>query len=365
MFCSKCGKELKESENFCSNCGAKLDLRNFNETNANLIANEEHKKLQKSELSRNDLIVYLDKIKLLEIRKYAFINARNKLNNKIRKEINGNLSYEKRTLKEYEYLTYPILDILWDALIITGKAFLVLIIPIPIILFTIDEIIHGTFVGHIVDSYYNYFPILYPYILIIIFCIFCVKEIGKNIKIKKKKKKEIIKIEELNNNAKKNAEINREKENLAIKQKNEEIKVKNEEINVELQKTEELLKKLYSLNFIHKKYHNNFIAITSFLEYFETGRCENLQGFTGAYNIYENEVRQDIIISKLDDVLDSLEKIRQNQFTLYCAIKEGNQMTSELIASNNKLSENTKMIAKNEKIIAENTEIIKFLELYN
>ena len=73
---------------------------------------------------------------------------------------------------------------------------------------------------------------------------------------------------------------------------------------------------LYSVIPVHYKYRNA-AALMSFVEYFETGRCRSLEGPDGAYNLYENEIRMNAILSKLDDVILNLKQIQQNQYALY------------------------------------------------
>lgn len=92
------------------------------------------------------------------------------------------------------------------------------------------------------------------------------------------------------------------------------------ELNTALDNTEQLLKELYSLDFIYDKYRN-LPALTSIYEYFITGRCDSLKGPHGAYNLYEDEVRKDTVISQLSTVLDHLEQVKQNQFMLYQQVK--------------------------------------------
>ena len=91
---------------------------------------------------------------------------------------------------------------------------------------------------------------------------------------------------------------------------------------------------IYSLNLVFPKYHQ-LIAISSFIEYFESGRCEHLEGPYGAYNLFENEVRFGIIIGKLDDILKRLDTIIDNQFSLYSAIQQANQRLESLNRSLN------------------------------
>ena len=74
-------------------------------------------------------------------------------------------------------------------------------------------------------------------------------------------------------------------------------KLKKEEVQEKMQATESMLRKLYSKDIVHQKYRN-FIAISQIYEYFDTGRCTELEGPNGAYNLFESELRQNIIIIK-------------------------------------------------------------------
>ena len=47
-------------------------------------------------------------------------------------------------------------------------------------------------------------------------------------------------------------------------------------------------------------------------EYILSGRCTELDGFKGAYNLYEQETRMDIVIMRLDDIYEELEEIKEN-----------------------------------------------------
>ena len=91
-----------------------------------------------------------------------------------------------------------------------------------------------------------------------------------------------------------------------------------------LDETRALLARHYAENLIYPKYLN-LPALTSIYEYFITGRCEGLTGPYGAYNLYEDEIRKDTVISQLNRVIENLEQIRQNQYMLYtqvCAIQQ-------------------------------------------
>lgn len=91
-----------------------------------------------------------------------------------------------------------------------------------------------------------------------------------------------------------------------------------------LDETRALLARHYAKNLIYPKYQN-LPALTSIYEYFITGRCERLTGPYGAYNLYEDEIRKDTVISQLNRVVENLEQIRQNQYMLYtkvCTIQQ-------------------------------------------
>lgn len=106
-----------------------------------------------------------------------------------------------------------------------------------------------------------------------------------------------------------------------------------EKMKPNIQITKDLLEKLYAKNILHPKYCT-LPALTSIYEYFTTGRCTELTGPHGAYNLYEDEVRKDMIINRLDTVIENMEQIRYNQYTLYQQVKSikknSDAMVSEL-----------------------------------
>ena len=75
---------------------------------------------------------------------------------------------------------------------------------------------------------------------------------------------------------------------------------------------EAALQALYDENIIFPKYRN-MVAITTINEYLMSGRCYELEGPNGAYNMYEMELRQNINIGQLSTNVDNLEQIRNNQ----------------------------------------------------
>lgn len=124
-------------------------------------------------------------------------------------------------------------------------------------------------------------------------------------------------------------------------------------------------KKLYSLNVVYGKYRNP-IAISSFLDYLLSGRCQGLESNDGAYNLFEQESRADIIIGKMDDIIKSLASIRENQYYIYNQLSVANEALSlineQLLVNNitnvaqiyqlSQIAENTDQIAYNTEVTA-------------
>ena len=80
--------------------------------------------------------------------------------------------------------------------------------------------------------------------------------------------------------------------------------------------SQNVLRKLYDLDVIYPKYRN-IVAMASINEYFESGRCTELKGPNGAYNLYEQEIRMNLIIVSLGAILNNLNAIKQNQYCLF------------------------------------------------
>lgn len=105
-----------------------------------------------------------------------------------------------------------------------------------------------------------------------------------------------------------------------------------DEVKKKLDISEERLQTIYQKNFIFPKYRN-LVMVCSLYEYICAGRCTELEGHEGAYNILETEIRLDRIISQLDKVIAQLEQIKQNQFMLYSAVQECNQRLGLIMGS--------------------------------
>lgn len=142
-------------------------------------------------------------------------------------------------------------------------------------------------------------------------------------------------------------------------------------IDTEISSLEEALKKtfqcrneLYSYNVIFGKYRD-IVAISTFYEYLMAGRCDSLEGANGAYNIYENEIRMDSIITKLDEIEIKLDEIKATQFMIYNALgsiesslKTLNQSMEKAVSSLETIDSNTADMNKYLEKISDNTDVI-------
>lgn len=79
-------------------------------------------------------------------------------------------------------------------------------------------------------------------------------------------------------------------------------------------------KKFISSGFLYKDYQD-IVPICQFIQYLESGRCDDLVGPHGCYNKYEEEIRQNTIITKLDYIYQSLQRIEHNQQVIARTLK--------------------------------------------
>lgn len=140
------------------------------------------------------------------------------------------------------------------------------------------------------------------------------------------------------------------------------LKENTEEAEAFLAKAVKHRAELYACDVVYEKYRN-IAAIATFCEYLDSGRCQELVGANGAYNLFENEVRQNLIISKLDEIIDELESIQDNQYLMYSTMKTVNANLIAIDKSMNKaltvlsdIDSNIKNIQENTAVIAYNTE---------
>lgn len=111
-----------------------------------------------------------------------------------------------------------------------------------------------------------------------------------------------------------------------------------------LRNLEAALEEHYSMNVLFEKYRN-LVAVTTIDEYLQSGRCDALEGGEGAYNLYEMELRQNIVIGQLSAVLKNMEQIKNNQYTLYQELAKANAGVAEIIAEIKELNSTAKLNA--------------------
>ncbi|MBQ7301993.1 MAG: hypothetical protein IJW89_00230 [Clostridia bacterium] len=125
---------------------------------------------------------------------------------------------------------------------------------------------------------------------------------------------------------------------------------------------------LYATNIIFGKYHD-LAAITSFYEYLLSGRCVTLDGVNGCYNLYESELRANIIINKLDAIGDALEQIKGNQYMLYSQLQQINTelsvLNSTTTAMLNGIKDTAEVFLEHSAVIAHNSAVSAYYAKLN
>ena len=185
-------------------------------------------------------------------------------------------------------------------------------------------------------------------------------------------KQEMPKLEALRNDWIKNATKKLETQKDLIRNKiaeidqsiaNVEAKIANfvdmkNDIDQQKEEISDTLKTAYDTDIIYPKYRS-LIPVTMFCEYIASGRCTALQGHEGAYNIYENESRLNLIITKLDNVVSSLNNIQNNQHLLYTGI---NEITQNILALKNSTDIQTAILSNSRKIMADKADMLLSLQ---
>lgn len=130
----------------------------------------------------------------------------------------------------------------------------------------------------------------------------------------------------------------------------------NDVILTAISTSERALSCLYAKDIIHAKYRN-IVAIAQIYEYIDTGRCTELIGPNGAYNLFEQELRQNIIIDRLDQIINQLARLNATMSYVASAIDTTNRILGDISSSLSSLEANTALIAYNSQCIANNTRI--------
>lgn len=294
-----------------------------------------------------DLLEYIKRVYGLEVLLYQQRSLKGKLNNRLKEVSNISLQKTKPLISfdKKEYIGN------------SGLLFCLIVAPICIL------------AGILAGGFFDIRAFIYSFI---IFCLLgCVLYIyllffGS--------KREVLEIErknwEIASENKKIEESNQKKAKISkgiSLQINRELDI----IKYNISQTEQALEKYYSMNIIYLKYRKSLVAISSFYEYLSSRRCYSLEGPDGAYNIFEMEIRQNIIIQKLDEAIRKLDQIKENQYMLYSAIQDSNNTTMRLYKkidetskTMQKIEENTSISEYNTRVTAQNTEFLKWVEFF-
>ena len=122
---------------------------------------------------------------------------------------------------------------------------------------------------------------------------------------------------------------------------------------------EEALISLYEEGIIYSKYRN-LVAVSTIYEYLASGRCDQLEGPNGAYNLYEMELRQNIVIGQLSTITEHLEQIKENQYTLYYEIQNANRNSESMLSS---IGDDVKFSAYQNAATAKNVETMRYISM--
>lgn len=122
---------------------------------------------------------------------------------------------------------------------------------------------------------------------------------------------------------------------------------------------EEALISLYEEGIIYSKYRN-LVAVSTIYEYLASGRCDQLEGPNGAYNLYEMELRQNIVIGRLSTITEHLEQIKENQYTLYYEIQNANRNSESMLSS---IGDDVKFSAYQNAATAKNVETMRYISM--
>ena len=140
-------------------------------------------------------------------------------------------------------------------------------------------------------------------------------------------------------------------------------------VQQEIDALQDTLYKLYSLTkngrpVLYKDYRD-FVAIATIIGYLNARKCFELEGPHGAYNLYDQEKRYNIILTKLNVIIDHLEEIRQSQSYLYETIHEMNNTISGLNSNLSSLSNGIEDSSTYQRITAENTSALLLLKSFD
>jgi len=370
-ICSKCGNILKDEDVFCSRCGAKTSIFGVTKKPADKTSAVDKKasfgygKLRADTLpgdrytaavEQNTVAVteYLKRASDLEWQKYEIEEIGRQLdakladaNEQVRREEEAIESYEKKAertrtqLKDYKKLEYrrKVFNFKFN---FDLKIFGIGVLALLVIYFI------GKAAGAFKDLNVGLgiaLLILIP--ALAVFAVQAVKYFRGKAEHEKKEDEATQKyseeqdqlekdtIESLNNDIK-------DFENIIKNHKNEKARL--EAINVKeyereiaenaesLEKIDRALEVYYEPQALYPKYRS-LIPVTTMYGYFDSGRCIDLTGHSGAYGYYEKELRYKNITEDLDEILQKTEEAAGDQALIQKKVAEIKDKASKLIST--------------------------------
>ena len=122
-----------------------------------------------------------------------------------------------------------------------------------------------------------------------------------------------------------------EAENARIESKSAKVNTYNEALakqrhQVWIQKTnaENALKELYSADIVYETYRG-LLPISRFCHYIDSGLRDHLSGADGMYDLYEQELRSQMITNSMGRILQEVEELKQG---VYALVREVDQIRS-------------------------------------
>ncbi len=348
IICIECGKEFSDKAVACPNCGCPTDNHKSIQNTVNTAAEPDCQ----DKVSLEEVIKHLSYAVNLEKTILTYKNAYESLEKRIsslgrRRQIDRPKPLTSSNFTAPLWIILPVFLVVIVILSISGGNFLSdLISTITIILIFFNTTLlkrAGIALGIAVG---------------VGFIFFIINLIIKTSNQSKLNKEYQVKL---------NQDFRRvENEKKMIEQLRQQQAVITEQIN----KNKALLQRLYSLDIIFHKYRH-MVAVTTMLEYLQSKRCHRLTGPHGAYDTYSYEENQKLIIGKLDVVINMLESIKETQSLLYQAIQDANATANSIyyqaeriIASNNKIAENTALTVYNTDMMRRNTAISAYIDVF-
>lgn len=126
-----------------------------------------------------------------------------------------------------------------------------------------------------------------------------------------------------------------------------------------LERSESSLAEVYRKDIIFEKYRV-FPCTTQMYEYMASGRCSQLEGPEGAYNLYESELRANVIIDKLETIVSQLGNIERNQYVIMHYLQDISASLSTIRSQLSSIELSASAAAVNASIVAYNTNLLRY-----